>query len=60
NNLHLEGTFLSVDQLVSGAWKAVRSDLQLSTIYQWTRVSTILATSSVNISWTIESGTPGQ
>ncbi|KAJ7499885.1 Neutral/alkaline nonlysosomal ceramidase [Mycena latifolia] len=58
NNLRLEGTFLSVDQLVSGAWKAVRSDSHPSTIYQWTRVSTILGTSSVNVSWTIESGTP--
>ncbi|KAJ6579640.1 ceramidase [Mycena vulgaris] len=58
NNLRLEGTFLSVDQLVSGAWKAVRSDSHPSTLYQWTRVSTILATSSVNISWTIEAGTP--
>ncbi|KAJ7165659.1 Neutral/alkaline nonlysosomal ceramidase [Mycena crocata] len=58
NNLRLEGTFLSVDQFVSGAWKAVRSDSHPSTIYQWTRVSTILATSSVNVSWTIESGTP--
>ncbi|KAJ7124486.1 Neutral/alkaline nonlysosomal ceramidase [Mycena epipterygia] len=58
NNLRLEGTFLSVEQAVSGAWKAVRSDSHPSTIYQWTRVSTILGTSSVNISWTIESGTP--
>ncbi|KAJ7174628.1 Neutral/alkaline nonlysosomal ceramidase [Mycena filopes] len=58
NNLHLEGTFLSVDQFVSGAWKAVRSDSHPSTLYQWTRVSTILATSNVNISWTIEPNTP--
>ncbi|KAJ7196939.1 Neutral/alkaline nonlysosomal ceramidase [Mycena pura] len=58
NNLRLEGTFLSVEQLVNGAWIAVRSDSQPSTIYQWTRVSTILGTSNVNISWTIESGTP--
>jgi len=58
NNLRLEGTFLSVEQLVSGAWTAVRSDSHPSTLYQWTRVSTILGTSSVNISWTIESGTP--
>ncbi|KAJ6544353.1 Neutral/alkaline nonlysosomal ceramidase [Mycena capillaripes] len=58
NNLRLEGTFLSVDHLASGVWTPVRSDSHPSTIYQWTRVSTILATSSVNISWTIESGTP--
>ncbi|KAJ7983174.1 Neutral/alkaline nonlysosomal ceramidase [Mycena polygramma] len=58
NNLHLEGTFLSVDQFASGAWTPVRSDSHPSTIYQWTRASTILGTSNVNISWTIESGTP--
>ncbi|KAJ7476883.1 Neutral/alkaline nonlysosomal ceramidase [Mycena galericulata] len=58
NNLRLEGTFLSVDQLVSGKWTPVRSDSHPSTLYQWTRVSTILATSSVNVSWTIEDGTP--
>ncbi|KAJ7848777.1 Neutral/alkaline nonlysosomal ceramidase [Mycena leptocephala] len=58
NNLRLEGTFLNVDQLVSGAWKPVKSDSHPSTLYQWTRTSTILGTSSVNISWTIESGIP--
>jgi neutral ceramidase len=59
NNLRLEGTFLTVDHLVSGAWTPVRSDSHPSTIYQWTRTSTILGTSSVNISWTVEAGTPG-
>ncbi|KAJ6615452.1 Neutral/alkaline nonlysosomal ceramidase [Mycena sp. CBHHK59/15] len=54
NNLRLEGTFLSVDQLVSGAWKAVRSDSHPSTLYQWTRVSTVCCVAPV----TIESGTP--
>ncbi|OBZ65816.1 Neutral ceramidase [Grifola frondosa] len=58
NNLRLEGTFLTVDQLVNGEWTAVRSDSHPSTIYQWTRTSTILGTSTVNITWTIESGTP--
>ncbi|KAF9461830.1 Neutral/alkaline nonlysosomal ceramidase [Collybia nuda] len=58
NNLRLEGTFLTVDQLVSGQWKAVRSDSHPSTTYQWLRTNTVLATSSVTISWTIESGTP--
>ncbi|KAG6917249.1 hypothetical protein DXG01_003281 [Tephrocybe rancida] len=58
NNLRLESTFLTVDQLVSGQWKTVRSDSHPSTTFQWVRVSTILATSTVTISWTIESGTP--
>ncbi|KAI0364819.1 Neutral/alkaline nonlysosomal ceramidase [Pilatotrama ljubarskyi] len=58
NNLRLEQTFLSVDQLVNGEWKAVRSDSHPSTTYQWTRTSTILGTSTVNITWVIEDGTP--
>ncbi|KAJ7496273.1 Neutral/alkaline nonlysosomal ceramidase [Mycena galericulata] len=60
NNLRLEGTYLNVDQLVSGSWEAVKSDSHPSTIYRWKREDTILGTSSVNISWTIESDTaPG-
>ncbi|KAG6877927.1 hypothetical protein C0992_008967 [Termitomyces sp. T32_za158] len=51
NNLRLEGTFLTVDQLIDGQWKTVRSDSQPSTIYQWVRVNTILGTSTVTISW---------
>ncbi|KAG6811731.1 hypothetical protein H0H92_006083 [Tricholoma furcatifolium] len=40
NNLRLEGTFLTVDQLVSGSWKSIRSDSHPSTIYKWVRDST--------------------
>ncbi|KAL1940348.1 hypothetical protein VTO73DRAFT_8920 [Trametes versicolor] len=58
NNLRLEQTFLSVDQLVNGQWKAVRSDSHPSTTYQWTRTSTIIGTSTVNITWVIEDNTP--
>ncbi|KAF7964697.1 hypothetical protein HWV62_4059, partial [Athelia sp. TMB] len=58
NNLRLEGTFLTVDQYTSGAWKAVRSDSHPSTTYTWNRTSTILGTSTVTLAWTIESGTP--
>jgi len=58
NNLRLEGTFLTVDQLVSGQWKTVRSDSHPSTIYQWVRTNTITGTSTVTISWIIENGTP--
>ncbi|KAJ7290538.1 Neutral/alkaline nonlysosomal ceramidase [Mycena rebaudengoi] len=57
NNLRLEGTFLSVDQLVFNKWQSVRSDSHPSTIYRWTRESTVLGTSVVDISWTIEQGT---
>lgn len=55
NNLRLEGTFLTVDQLVSGQWRTVRSDSHPSTTYQWNRTNTITGTSTVTISWTIES-----
>ncbi|PFH50435.1 hypothetical protein AMATHDRAFT_60966 [Amanita thiersii Skay4041] len=58
NNLRLGSTFLSVDQLVSGQWKSVRSDSHPSTILRWTRTSTVLGTSTVDITWTIESGMP--
>ncbi|KAJ6486736.1 Neutral/alkaline nonlysosomal ceramidase [Mycena sanguinolenta] len=58
NNLRLEGTFLSVDQLVGGVWNMVKSDSHPSTLYQWAITSDILGNSAVNISWTIESGTP--
>ncbi|EEB87378.1 hypothetical protein MPER_15281, partial [Moniliophthora perniciosa FA553] len=60
NNLRLEGTFLSVEQQVSGEWETVKSDSHPSTIYRWSRTSTILGTSAVNISWTIEPETPGR
>ncbi|KIJ26619.1 hypothetical protein M422DRAFT_38146 [Sphaerobolus stellatus SS14] len=58
NNLRLEGTFLAVQQLANGQWKTVRSDSHPSTTFEWIRVSTILATSTVTLNWTIESGTP--
>ncbi|KAH7916139.1 Neutral/alkaline nonlysosomal ceramidase [Hygrophoropsis aurantiaca] len=58
NNLRLEGTFLTVDQLVSGDWKTFRTDSHPSTVYRWNRTSTVLGTSTVDITWTIEEGTP--
>jgi neutral ceramidase len=41
NNLRLEGTFLTIDQLMSGTWVTARSDSHPSTIYQWTRTNTV-------------------
>ncbi|KAH8097107.1 Neutral/alkaline nonlysosomal ceramidase [Cristinia sonorae] len=58
NNLRLEGTFLTVDQQVNGQWSTVRSDSHPSTKFEWLRTNTVLGYSTVNISWTIESGTP--
>ncbi|GJE97341.1 neutral/alkaline nonlysosomal ceramidase [Phanerochaete sordida] len=60
NNLRLEETFLTVDQLVNGQWTPVRSDSHPSTRFEWLRTSTTFGTSAVNISWVIEDGTaPG-
>ncbi|TFK19427.1 ceramidase [Coprinopsis marcescibilis] len=58
NNLRLEGTFLTVDRLVAGQWRTVRSDSHPSTIFEWVRTNTVLGFSTVTISWTIETGTP--
>ncbi|KAJ7351343.1 Neutral/alkaline non-lysosomal ceramidase-domain-containing protein [Mycena albidolilacea] len=59
NNLLLEGTFLAVERLdAAGTWVMVKSDSHPSTVYRWQRESTILGTSSIRISWTIESDTP--
>ncbi|KAF8829653.1 hypothetical protein HHX47_DHR3000992 [Lentinula edodes] len=58
NNLRLEETFFSIDRLVSGAWQMFRSDSHPSTTYSWVQTSTILGTSQVNITWSIENGTP--
>ncbi|KAK7691528.1 hypothetical protein QCA50_004927 [Cerrena zonata] len=58
NNLRLEGTFLTVDRLVNGNWQAFRSDSHPSTKFHWLRTNTVLGFSTVNITWTIESGTP--
>ncbi|KAF9041756.1 Neutral/alkaline nonlysosomal ceramidase [Hymenopellis radicata] len=51
NNLRLGSTFLTVDHQVNGAWVAVRSDAHPSTVFRWNRTSTILGTSTVNITW---------
>ena len=41
NNLRLESTFLTIDQLVSGQWTTVRSDSHPSTTYQWIRTNAV-------------------
>ena len=41
NNLRLEGTFLTVDQQVSGQWKTVRTDSHPSTVYKWVRTNVV-------------------
>ncbi|KAG2360709.1 Neutral/alkaline non-lysosomal ceramidase-domain-containing protein [Suillus spraguei] len=44
--------------LINGEWVAVRTDSHPSTTYQWNRTSKALGTSTVDIRWTIEDGTP--
>ncbi|KAF8526003.1 Neutral/alkaline nonlysosomal ceramidase [Hysterangium stoloniferum] len=59
NNLRLEETYLSVEQIVNQQWEVVRSDSHPSTTFQWKRINSILATSTVTANWTIgEPGTP--
>jgi neutral ceramidase len=58
NNLRLEGTYMTVDQYVSGSWKTVRTDSHPSTKFGWLRTNTVLGYSTVTTNWTIEAGTP--
>ncbi|KAG9080339.1 hypothetical protein FRC06_006763, partial [Ceratobasidium sp. 370] len=58
NDLRLEGTYMTVDQLVGGAWQTVRTDSHPSTKFGWLRTNTALGHSTVTTNWTIESTTP--
>jgi neutral ceramidase len=58
NNLRLEETFLAVDRLVDSSWTPYRSDSHPSTRFHWVRTSTMIGTSTANISWVIEDDTP--
>ncbi|KAG8790753.1 hypothetical protein FRC12_011115 [Ceratobasidium sp. 428] len=58
NNLRLEGTYMTVDQLVGGTWQTVRTDSHPSTKLGWLRTNTALGYSTVTTNWTIESTTP--
>lgn len=55
NNLRLERTYASVEQKQSnGSWLTVRDDADWSLLFHWKRISTILATSEVEIEWELE------
>lgn len=58
NDLRLEGTYMTVDQLVSGTWTTVRTDSHPSTKFGWLRTNLVLGYSTVTTNWTIESTTP--
>jgi neutral ceramidase len=55
NNLRLEGSFTAVEQLVNGQWVKVRDDWDWFLSLTWKRVSTVLGTSTVVLSWETES-----
>ncbi|CAE6417784.1 unnamed protein product [Rhizoctonia solani] len=59
NDLRLESTFITVDMLVGGSWKTVRTDSHPSTKFGWLRTNTALGYSTVTANWTIEGTTPG-
>lgn len=62
NNLHLEGSFVEVQQYVGGegdaAWKTVRTDGHHSTLFRWTLTSEVGGNSKADLSWLVEDGTP--
>jgi neutral ceramidase len=60
NNLRLEGTFAAIERRdeATGEWTQVRDDKDWFLTYDWKRISTILGTSEVTLSWEIEPGTP--
>lgn len=60
NNLHAEGTYLSVDKLVSGSnFTTFRTDGHPSTRFTWLRTGGGLsATSEVNVTWCVPAPLP--
>ncbi|KAF7894917.1 hypothetical protein EAF00_006731 [Botryotinia globosa] len=56
NNLHLESTYASIEMFVpdTSKWVRVRDDSDWSLIFEWRKVSEILGTSEVTITWETE------
>ena len=59
NDLRLEDTYAAVEQLIDGRWVRVRDDADWSVVFRWRRVSSLLATSEVDVEWEVEEGTEG-
>jgi len=60
NDLHRNGTFLEVQQLVGTAWRTVATDGDWGTVYRWVRVDPAWGSSKAVISWNIPPDTaPG-
>ena len=53
NNFRLGGTFAAVDRFnyTTKTWQQIRDDADWSLLYEWRRVSTVLGTSEVTITW---------
>lgn len=56
NNLHLESTYASIEMFIpeTSKWNRVRDDSDWSLIFEWKKVSEILGTSEVTITWETE------
>ncbi|KAH7056057.1 neutral ceramidase precursor [Macrophomina phaseolina] len=51
NNLRLEGTFAAVEKKNGDTWTQVLNDQDWQLVYEWVRISGILGTSQVTITW---------
>ncbi|KAI9642930.1 hypothetical protein NHQ30_008664 [Ciborinia camelliae] len=56
NNLHLESTYAAIEMAVPGTdqWQRVRDDSDWSLIFEWKKISEVLGTSEVTITWEAE------
>lgn len=56
NNLHLESTYAAIEFLNpdTGIWTRIRDDSDWSLIFSWKKISEILGTSEVTITWEVE------
>lgn len=65
NNLRLEKTYAAVEKLSLGkdgqeSWVMVRDDSDWSLLFQWKRISDVLATSEVQITWETDREDPSE
>lgn len=58
NDLRLEGTYAAVEKYVRpGVWVPHKDDRDWELVFRWTRTSSVLATSEVEVRWEIAGGT---
>ncbi|KAK8245095.1 neutral ceramidase precursor [Phyllosticta capitalensis] len=60
NDLRLEQTFAAVERLADDTvtWNRIADDADWALVYEWKRVSTVLGTSRVTVTWEIGDETP--